>query len=506
MKYVKPAFLFSVLFLAVSCTSNHASENFLIKPPADTEYGHHIPPDMPVPAILMGDTWLVHFKNDLLPYWTMDGAKGVPQGNFPTFRQMDGQPIPSKGDRYPRMLGRQVFLYSLGFLMTGDASLLQLAKDGLDWLIEKAYDKKYGGWYARLDAKGNPIPGLPKTAQDLAYAAQGPSAYFFVTRDPLAEKAVLESFGLIFDPAKYWDGENQRVKDALDDKMISEIDLGNDGGWELTAQLDQVNAFMLLAQPVLTDPADRKKFLDGIGTICGTIVREFWSGGVFWGMHKNKGVFNSAHTDFGHTLKTYWMILQADKRLDGHPFKGFLFDNMFYWISLAFQESKGMWADKMTDYDKASQGGRSWWIYAECDQLAAAANLIDYRYIPLLGKTLTNWMKFVDKDYPCGEVYSGINYFGVKKADIPVESDMKCNAWKNGFHSSEHALVMYILGKNLEKKPVDLYFAVPPGQAGTFIAKPYIFEGTEHSRTNLGNIVIDGTTLSKVKVSFGEIY
>jgi hypothetical protein len=65
---------------------------------------------------------------------------------------------------------------------------------------------------------------------------------------------------------------------------------------------------------------------------------------------------------------------------------------------------------------------------------------------------------------------------------------------------------MYILGKNLEGKPVDLYFAVSPAQADTFIAKPYLFEGAEVSRTNLGNFTVDGTTLAKVKVTFKDIY
>ncbi|NPV00487.1 MAG: hypothetical protein HPY53_03795 [Brevinematales bacterium] len=507
MRFIK---IYPVLisFLFLSCGAPSVKKYIPIPYTASGngfDYAHKSPPVADIPIVLQGDKWLAHYTNDLLPYWTMPDALGDPQGNFPTYRQMDGAVSGDHTARYPRMIGRQVFVYSMGFLMTGDTKLLQYAKDGIDWLTEKAKDTKAGGWYPMLDAKGNPYGKSPKTAQDLAYTIQGFAAYFFVTRDPAAEKEILESCGLIFDPAKYWDAPNQRVKNAMDFSMQKAADSPSDG-WDLVAQLDQINAYMLLSQPVLTEQSNRQLFLERMKLLAEGLVANFWEDGIFWGANNMKGKFPGPHLDFGHTLKSYWMILRIDKRLPGHPFSVFLSNNVYFWVDLAYQESKGMWADKMSGYDSVQPSGRSWWIYAECDQLTADLNLIDYRYTPVLEKTAANWVKFIDTEYLCGEVYPGVSYSGGKSGNGNPASTSKCNEWKNGFHTTEHALVMYILGKNLEGKPVDLYFAVPPSQADTFIAKPYLFEGTEVTRANLGNFTVDGTVLTKVKVTFKDIY
>ena len=48
-------------------------------------------------------------------------------------------------------LARQVYGYSLAFMLTGEERYLGYAKAGLDWINTKAKDPVYGGYYGRLD-------------------------------------------------------------------------------------------------------------------------------------------------------------------------------------------------------------------------------------------------------------------------------------------------------------------------------------------------------------------
>ncbi|OHD54000.1 MAG: hypothetical protein A2014_08320 [Spirochaetes bacterium GWF1_49_6] len=43
------------------------------------DYAHKSPPVGNIPPVLQGDTWLAHYTNDLLPYWTLPAALGDPQ-------------------------------------------------------------------------------------------------------------------------------------------------------------------------------------------------------------------------------------------------------------------------------------------------------------------------------------------------------------------------------------------------------------------------------------------
>src|SRR5207253_2791145 len=87
--------------------------------------------------------WLAHLNRDLLPFWTMPAALGVPIGNFPTFRCNDGarfdraKPCPELAladpwireelDRdYVRMKSRQVYAYGVAYHLTGDEKMLEL--------------------------------------------------------------------------------------------------------------------------------------------------------------------------------------------------------------------------------------------------------------------------------------------------------------------------------------------------------------------------------------------
>lgn len=450
--------------------------------------------------------WQTHLQDDLLPYWRMTEAHGAPVGNFPTYRGMNGVASPTRTDRRPRMLGRQIYAYSMAYMLTGDESLLALARAGNRWLIEHARDRARGSWHALLDSTGAPKGEGAKLSQDMSYVAMGPAAYFFVTADADAEAAVLETRDMLFDPATYWDSANGRIKDGLDAAQTAEAYMGAQGSWELVAQLDPMSSFLMLVQPVLTEPARRTQVLGDLRTL-GTLLRSsFWQDGFFWGATGTKGQYGSNHSDFGHMLKTHWMLLQLDKRLPEHPFADFVREHTAATLTMAYDKSYGRWAKQPSGADSVRYGS-DWWAYAECDQLAATLAMHDASWLPTLATTSKHFREdYVDRTRPAREVVPSIARDGYWVSSWPDSDTAKCNEWKSGFHSVEHALVMTLLGHWATGTPAPLYFAFPAAQVQELAARarPYTFLGRVAQVEDLGPLASDATR-HKVRIHFDQL-
>lgn len=472
---------------------------------APDPYLHVAPPAGGPPAGLEPATWTGHLAADLLPYWTMAEAAGTPVGNFPTWRGMDGAPQGSTG-RKPRMLGRQVFAYSAAFLLTGDEALLDLARAGNRWLLDHGLDAARGGWHADLDAAGAPAGDGAKYAQDMAYAAMGPAAYYFVTRDPEAEAAVLATRDLLFDPATYWDATNARIRDGRSADLSQEVAMpgGSLPSWQLVAQLDPVTAFELLVQPVLSAPARREQALADLRSLQGTLVRSFWRDGIFWGSTGAIGTYGSNHTDFGHILKAYWAVLQIDKRLPDRPQAAFLAANAPATLRRAHDATWRRWRRAPTSQETTTANGNDWWAAAEADQLAATLALHDPAWLPEVASTSANFRDdYVDRTRVARELVPSVDHAGNWAYGWPTADTAKCNEWKSGFHSTEHALVMFLLSHWAEGTPAPLYFAFPAGEVAALAAaaRPYTLLGEVAGWDDLGPLAADASR-HKVRVRF----
>ena len=481
-----------LLFLLAAVACAKAQPAYLYKqPPAGTG--------------LDAAVWDAHLRDDLLPYWTSAEAKGQPLGNFPTWRGMDGS-LQGSTDRKPRMLGRQIFAYAAGFMITGDESLLDLARAGNRWLLDHGRDTARGGWYADLDAGGAPSGDADKLAQDMSYDAMGPAAFFFVTRDAESEAAVLATRDLLFDPAKYWDAPHGRIKDGMNAALTAEAFMGAQGSWELVAQLDPVTAFLLLVQPVLTDPLRRDQLLGDLRTVATLLRGAFWKDGIFWGSTGAIGSYGTNHTDFGHILKAYWALLQIDKRLDDHPLHDFLAENAPATLTLALDTTYGRWAKRPTSRTDVAYGS-DWWAYAESDQLAATLALGDAKWIPIVAGTSQHFREdYVDRSRAVREVVPSVSRNGSWGYGWSSQDTAKCNQWKSGFHTAEHALVMDLFSRWAAAEPAPLYFAFPAAQVQALGqgARPYTFLGKVASVEDLGALVSDPSR-HKVRVSFEQL-
>jgi hypothetical protein len=229
----------------------------------------------------------------------------------------------------------------------------------------------------------------------------------------------------------------------------------------------------------------------------------FWRDGLFWGATGSVGSYGSNHSDFGHILKAYGAVLQIDKRLPDHPFQKFLSTNAPPTLTLAHDAPNGRWA-KFPASPTVVRYGSDWWAYAEADQLAASLAFHDPAWIAVLAETARHFREdYVDRTRPAREVVSSISQTGAWVYPWPDTDNAKCNQWKSGFHTSEHALVMYLFSSWLGGTTAPLYFAFPAGSVDAMAAaaRPYTLEGRVARFEDLGPIVGDPGR-HKVRVNF----
>ena len=456
-----------------------------------------------VPEVLQGDTWLRHHREDLMPYWDMPEALGDPVGNFPSFRGRAGELLPEVNtNRGLSTLARGVYGYSLAYLLTGEERYLTYAKAGLDWINTKAKDPVHGGYYGELDVDGDPVDPLAnKDIFDLASLGLAYGMYFNVTRDPAAEADLLAVRDLIFD--KYYDAATNRFKDSLTYDLSTEVDTGANGG-DITNLLVPGTAMLLPNIALLSDPARRAQFKNDLRLLTQSLIDKHKNSAtsanpwMFWGRTLRFGNFNAAQTDFGHNIKSYEMIYNANQMFADRPWEGLSADRATL-MGRAWDNPAARWNQRPRNFMPANvEPDSAWWIHDEADQTLAALDLGNgFAHTDQLARSAQSWLDvYVDHDpaYP-GETFTRIERTG-EFTDL-----RKSFFGKNMLHAHEHALIMYLHGRALEGLPAKLHYAFPADQALTAVAKPYWFDAAGESRVVTGDVgVLPGHQV--VEVSF----
>lgn len=452
---------------------------------------------------LNGNDWKIHYINDIMPYWTDRTALGEPIGNFPSKRDMNGKPAGKI--RYSRMIARQVYAYLVGYNLTGDERLLEYALAGAGWIASKAKDPGRG-YFARLSASGKPDSKYFKSAQDQAYVMLAFSALYYVTRDPAAKRELDENIALIFD-GPFWDGRESIIKDALTADLSRPVEFENPGH-DIVTVLDQANAYLELFTNCL-EGAERAAAMDRLKTCGDLLASKFFSDGIFWDTDANRENYRARHLDAGHVLKTYWMLYEIArlwKKERGETlYAGILDGYMTKVLTAAYSEKYSMWG-KLFKGSCTNIVCRNpdWWMQCECNQLASRLLSKDPSVAAILEKTTGFWLDsdFVDRTRKIRGIRDGVGLDGkfIKNRD-PLT--VKAHDWKNGYHESEQALVLYLALNSYNEKPSTLYFAVPPELAGGFRPTPYMFGGKALYVTKIGPVL--GGRFVKMKAVFGKI-
>ncbi|MBQ8708819.1 MAG: hypothetical protein IJ523_12095 [Succinivibrionaceae bacterium] len=408
--------------------------------------------------------------DDLRKYWVHPDALGRNPGQFPTWRCNDGS-LRSNGlcaDEeakkifsrmpdllnydYTRMISRQTYAYGALFNLTGDPELLKYHNLGVTFLKDRARDPE-GGFYSRFSADG-PITGdrLERTSQDLAYALVGLAMNAYLTGNPDTIRILAESRNYIFD--NYYDRKAGLMKWVLKDSRHEKTTQ-----LELVAQLDQINAYLLLALRLMPEEI-QKGWAEDVRKMISAMNENFFDqkSGSFLGCLQDdscRDLKAGKHLDFGHRVKAWWMEYLAGLMLkDGRTAEAAR-RGMQETLSLALKPDGKGW------YQDSGGSDAAWWVWAELDQSALTLALTDHFFVPDTFRVLLEDLT----DHQYGEWKFG----------------MKTHLWRSGFHSTEHALVGAILSSALREKQTGkketrtLYFAPSGHQDMKYY--PYLYSG-----------------------------
>jgi mannose/cellobiose epimerase-like protein (N-acyl-D-glucosamine 2-epimerase family) len=459
---------------------------------------------LPPPA-----AWQQHLERDILPFWQTPSALGSPVGNFPTFRCNDGSLYNPQapcaeyltapawirsalGRQYVRMMSRQVYLYGVAFHLTGDRRYLVWAHAGVEYILDHAWDNKTGD-IASYWQDGSAV-STAQTSQDLAYDLVGLSFYYYLTRDPYVLQPILRAEQYI--RQNYFDPRLGLYRLALKGPDADRLDL--------VAQLDQANAYMLLVAPLLPQPY-QEQWRAELSQIARIIRERFYdrASGFFVGTlapatAKNRCIFDRVDTDFGHTIKAYWMLYFIGRLVHDSGLENFAREHAPAILRRAYLPASGSWTTQPTCDAKSGGIDRTstWWMSAELDQAALTFGLSDFHLLRYIPATFDFWLKHM-VDHRYGEVWDEI-----RLPDYTPQLP-KTHLWKNGFHTAEHALIGYIATAALRSEPVVLYYAfrdckIPPD------VKPYYYDGTAASHAESASQAMPG--FCRVQVTFSNVH
>ncbi len=468
------------------------------------------------------EVWLKHLTDDLLPFWTNDAAKNFTQNLFPTYRTNTGELLPENKEDWPeeykaaianedsaglidtdynfiKAHSRQTFAYGVAYNMTGNEQCLSLCKKGADALMS-AFDKNGGMFTKQKVATGEWGENVTqRTSQDLAYGISGMAMYYYLTHDEKVLEVIIKAKDYIF---KTYLDEGKGIFTWLPKQL-------DDNSVEIVAQLDQIYGYMMFLTPALPEP-HKTQWKQELKMIANILIKRFYSQryGFFWGSEtENKAKdFGTAHTDFGHSVKTMWLIYEIGMLTDEISFVIFAREKIDTILKNAYVKENGSWARRFVknpqtgnrelDYDK------EWWGLAELDQACAILSLNDPSYLSYLNNTYDYWFKYmVDKDNH--EIWHIVS----AQDNKPLINYPKTHMWKNAFHSFEHALFGYLTSSELKNKSFSLYYAFPSrDEVDESTVSPYLFKGNIVTVVDTGSLEVDDSKRKKIKVTFNMLH
>lgn len=227
---------------------------------------------------------------------------------------------------------------------------------------------------------------------------------------------------------------------------------------QIVSQLDQLYAYMLMITPSLPEPY-KTLWKQDIKRIVDILINQFFSEkyGFFWGVEDESSMLTLGfdHTDFGHSVKTLWVILKAGELLEETSYVTFARPKIDAILKMAYIKETGSWARRYNK-DGSLDVNKEWWILAELDQACQILSLHDPAYYEYLNNTHKYWFTYmVDKQY--GEIHHMLD----GKTNKPMIEYPKIHNWKSSLHSFEHALFGYMTSSRIKNSSFTVYYALP---------------------------------------------
>ena len=404
--------------------------------------------------VLSGEFWRKQALTNIIPYWYAY-VRDTSYGAFYTSLTRSWEPVPP-WEKYPAMISRQVYGFSAAYLLSGDRNYLEVARQGVEYLLEHAWDKQYGGWFGVLTQTGEPKDSTKSVDLQL-YTDVGLAMYYFVTGDEKVLSRVKESVRIRRSFAR--DKEFGGYYQVLDrDLTVKDSSKSKHSHYGYTGSL-LINLWMATRDPEILSFAEE---LMQISIKKMTDPQEGWLRGF--------------RTRFDRRWKFDPMIVDGKEVISaGAQLTGALAFLRLYELtgkelykqkgvalgekttSSAWDSIRGGWYDVIERMPPHSLQGTptvSWWIqcYGSFLQLHLYSMTGEKKYLDRYEKMESFWNRHL-MDTKFGGAFMTVSPDGV-----PIDSE-KAVVWKASYHEMEHALLNYLyLNLYVNHKPAVLHF------------------------------------------------
>lgn len=138
----------------------------------------------PTPEI-SAEQWLIevqnHLRDELLPYWLSHGLD-TEYGGFLTYFDRDGHPT---GETMKTLVGQTRMIYTFSSIHRAgldQGKFLEMAQNGVEFLLDHFWDDSHGGWYWTTERDGTPL-NESKLAYGQSFAMYALSEYAMASGD-----------------------------------------------------------------------------------------------------------------------------------------------------------------------------------------------------------------------------------------------------------------------------------------------------------------------------------
>ncbi len=269
-----------------------------------------------------------HLTEELLPFWTTR-MKDETNGGFITHFDVNGN---DTGEDEKSLIAQARCLYTLSSAHRagyGNGQLAELAKHGTDFMLDKMWDKNYGGFYWMMDRKGN-VKIDKKIVYGLSFAIYSLSEYTLATGDRRGIEYAEKTFDLLqkYSTDTYYGGYFEMF--SRDWKLAGPGPQGGDRK-TLDVHMHLMEAFTSLYECSQKE-VHRRKLLEDIEILLNrmmhpqykTGIPQFWANweiapqikfDIIWGWDRfsEDGQKGNAtdNTCYGHNAEFAWLFIHA---------------------------------------------------------------------------------------------------------------------------------------------------------------------------------------------------
>ncbi|MBM3263075.1 MAG: AGE family epimerase/isomerase [candidate division Zixibacteria bacterium] len=402
---------------------------------------------------LDGAFWQRLALDQLIPLWLAHGPDKE-HGAFHLNLARDWRPFPP-ANKMPAMISRQVFGFSAAYLLSGEDRYLDAARAGVDYLLERAWDTRYGGWFDLLSPEGEPLDPRKSIPCQL-YTNVGLTLYYFVAGDPRALSAVNDSVA-IQQTAGYdrvYGGYFQSLNRDLsvdDDSKNKHAHYGYVGSLTLNLWLATHDPGVMRWQRELTD-LTLERMRDEYGWIHGFNTRFNRQ----WQRIPPAGGWESIPVGGQLTAALSFLGLYRQTGEDRYRVGGLALGERV--TRYGWDSKRGGWLDNISaapPHTPDANAAVSWWVQIY-------GSLLQLHLYHLTGEQV-HLERFVTSarfynPYFTDPIHGGL-FDGVSPDGALLGDGRKAQPWRTSYHEMEFALLCYLyLNLYVDRKPATLHF------------------------------------------------